>query len=104
MKNRGKTMVHAMTTIPLAITIALASGISIADDQALVKQADSSELEWGPCPEFMPASCGIAVLHGDPAEPNADVFFRLAGGTTAPNHRHTSAERMVLVSGQLGSL
>jgi len=49
----------------------------------------------------MPAGCGIAVLHGDPAQPNADVFFRVPGGAVIPRHRHTSAERMVLVSGRL---
>jgi uncharacterized RmlC-like cupin family protein len=41
------------------------------------------------------------VLQGDPAKPNADVYFRIPGGYTIPTHAHTSAERMVLVSGEL---
>ena len=49
----------------------------------------------------MPEGCGLAVLRGHPAEPNADVFFRLPAGTTAPRHWHASAERMVLITGEL---
>ncbi|MEF8940661.1 MAG: cupin domain-containing protein [Salinivenus sp.] len=63
--------------------------------------AEDPELEWGPCPAFMPESCAIAVLQGTPDAPNADVFFRMAPNTTVPLHRHTSPERMVLVSGEM---
>jgi quercetin dioxygenase-like cupin family protein len=41
------------------------------------------------------------VLHGDPAGPNADVFLKVGGGTVLHNPTHSSAERMILVSGQL---
>jgi quercetin dioxygenase-like cupin family protein len=41
------------------------------------------------------------VLHGDPAKANADVFFKVPANFTIPSHSHTSAERMVLVSGEL---
>lgn len=75
--------------------------IASSDDGAFIRKADAAELEWGPCPAFMPADCGIAVLQGNPAERNADVFFKLASKTTVPAHRHTSAERMVLVSGEM---
>lgn len=74
---------------------------ALADDRAIIRTADSPEIEWGPCPAFMPEGCALAVLQGNPAERNADVFFKLPAGTTAPLHRHTSAERMVLVSGEM---
>lgn len=70
-------------------------------DPALAIGHDDAALEWGPCPEFFGEGCHIAVLHGDPAKPNTDVFFRLAGGKPFPAHRHTSAERMVLVAGAM---
>jgi quercetin dioxygenase-like cupin family protein len=70
-------------------------------DGSLVRLAESPELEWGPCPEFMPDGCALAVLQGSPAERNADVFFKLPSKATAPRHWHTSAERMVLVSGEM---
>ena len=60
-----------------------------------------SDLKWGPCPPFIPEGCAIAVLHGDPAKPNADIFFKVRGGLAIPDHWHSSAERMVLVSGQM---
>jgi len=58
-------------------------------------------LQWGPCPAIMPAGCEIAVLHGDPAKPNADIYLRVPAGAEIPAHSHTSAERMILVSGDL---
>ena len=60
-----------------------------------------TDLEWGSCPDSFPAGCQIAVLHGDPSRPNVDVFFRVPGNYDLPAHWHTSAERMVLVAGEL---
>lgn len=74
---------------------------SETDEKAFLWSADQQELEWGACPEFMPEDCQIALLQGDPAKPNADIFFKLQPHTTAPNHWHNSAERMVLISGEL---
>ena len=67
----------------------------------LAKTAADPGLQWGACPPLFPAGCEIAVLHGDPAKPNADIFLRVPGGYVIPPHSHTSAERMVLVSGRL---
>ena len=70
-------------------------------EQAVTQTADDALLQWGPCPPFLPEGCGIAVLHGDPAKENLDIFFKVPGKSTIPLHWHTSAERMVLVSGEL---
>ena len=70
-------------------------------DPALALAADGAQLKWGDCPPFLPKGCGIAVLHGDPAKDNLDVFFKVPGKSTIPLHWHTSAERMVLISGEL---
>ena len=83
----------------------LGSGPVLAQAQdkelALAWTLQDSRLQWGPCPAFLPEGCAIAVLHGDPGKDNADVFFKVPGGSTIPAHWHTSAERMVLVSGEL---
>ena len=68
---------------------------------ALSASADDAELAWGPCPEIFPAGCEIAVLHGDPSAPNADIFLRVPGGYEIPAHWHSSAERMILVAGDM---
>ena len=72
-----------------------------AAEQAMIRTADDPQLAWGSCPPFMPQGCGIAVLHGDPAKDNADVLFKVPAKAKLPLHWHTSAERMVLVAGEL---
>jgi len=67
----------------------------------LALTAKDAGIKRGPCPDFMPKGCELAVVHGDPAKPNADVLFRVPPGSKIPRHRHTSAERMVLLSGNL---
>jgi quercetin dioxygenase-like cupin family protein len=94
-----------------SLKIALVSGLLLAgafagtfvsaQEVPLARTAKDSELKWGPCPPFLPKGCQIGVLHGDPAKNNADLFFKLPANSVVPRHWHTSAERMVLVSGEL---
>jgi anti-sigma factor ChrR (cupin superfamily) len=98
MSSTPQPLLVSLAAIALAM---FAAPAALAEDPALVIPPDSERLEWGPCPEFMPEGCAIAVLHGNPAEPNADVFFKVPGGSDIPSHWHHSAERMVLVSGEL---
>lgn len=70
-------------------------------EPAIAKAADDAGLQWGGCPDFLPAGCAIAVLHGDPSKPNVDIFFKVPAKSEIPLHTHTSAERMVLVAGEL---
>ena len=72
-----------------------------ASEPALTLTSVDAQLKWGPCPAFIPQGCEIAVLHGDPAQANADVFFKVPGDFTIARHWHTSPERMVLISGEL---
>lgn len=69
--------------------------------QLPVSHSVDSPLPWGPCPPIFPAGCQIGVLHGDPSAPNADIFLRVPGGLGLPAHTHTSAERIILVTGEL---
>lgn len=80
------------------------SGASLsvsAQDSPLTWTANDPKLKWGACPPFLPKGCQIAVLHGDPAKQNLDIFFKVPANAEIPRHWHTSAERMVLVSGEL---
>ena len=70
-------------------------------ERAVTRTAEDPGIKWGPCPPFLPAGCGIAVLHGDPSKDNVDVLLKVPARSTIPSHRHTSAERMVLVAGEL---
>jgi hypothetical protein len=89
------------TAIFLALLTAACSPDASPTAKALAISAADPSLAWGPCPPIFPAGCNIAVLHGDPAKPNADVFLRVPGQYVIPPHTHTSAERMILVTGQL---
>lgn len=95
-----------MSTRPMLVSgfiwLLLATGSgAMASEPALVMTMDDDRLEWGPCPEFIGEGCEIAVLHGDPAVPNVDILFKVPGDFSIPAHWHTSAERMILLSGEL---
>jgi quercetin dioxygenase-like cupin family protein len=97
-------MLKQLILVSLAIALApwcAASAQEASAEPALAYTFTDPQLKWGPCPEFLPTGCEIAVLHGDPSKPNVDIFFKVPAGAIIPNHTHTSAERMVLVSGQL---
>ena len=74
---------------------------STTKEQAVTWTAGDANLKWGPCPPFLPKECGIAVLHGDPAKDNLDVFLKVPAKSALALHWHTSAERMILVAGEL---
>ena len=99
MSHHGANKGLLVTVLALAGTSAFAQ--APAPEQASSRSAQDAQLQWGPCPPFMPSGCGLAVLHGDPTKPNADVFLRLPANAVIPGHWHTSAERMVLVAGEL---
>ena len=89
----------AMFMLGVAATVTQAQ--APAREPALTWNAEDPQLKWGPCPAFLPQGCGIAVLHGDPAKGNFDVFLRVPAKSSIPAHWHTSPERMVLVAGEL---
>lgn len=84
-----------------ALVLSLPLHAEAPKESALAHAFKDAQLQWGPCPAFIPKGCEIAVLHGDPAKGNADIFFKVPGNFEIPHHWHTSAERMVLVSGTL---
>lgn len=85
---------------------AFVAGFAVPSVQAqsagpLVAAANDKSIQWGPCPDFLPKGCQIGVLHGDPTKPNVDIFFKVPGKSKIAAHKHTSAERMVLVQGEM---
>jgi quercetin dioxygenase-like cupin family protein len=88
------------TALVLALLAPFASTTS-AEEKPLALTAKDAQLQWGPCPAFLPKGCQLTVLQGDPAKNNADVFLKVPASSVLPRHWHTSAERMVLVAGEL---
>jgi quercetin dioxygenase-like cupin family protein len=95
-KNQGN-----LSFVALLAAGAIAAPAVQAQEAPVARMAKDSQLKWGPCPEFMPKGCQLTVLHGDPSKPNADVFLKVPANSAIPRHWHTSAERMVLVSGEM---
>ncbi len=88
-------------TLPCLMALALlAAPLAVADQKAITWTHDDPGLEWLPCFEGFPPGCRFAVLQGDPAQPNADIFLRLEPDSEVPLHYHTSAERMVMIAGE----
>ena len=85
----------------LVATALLATGWTTSPERPLAFAPDDAGIDWAPCPPIFAQGCELAVLHGDPARPNADVFLRVPGGFALPAHTHSSAERMVLASGEM---
>jgi len=95
-------MTASFLTAAALLAFTCAAFAQPAGERPLAIGVANPQLKWGPCPPiFTGGRCEIAVLHGDPAKPNADVFLRVSGGTELTPHTHTSAERMVLVGGRL---
>ncbi len=89
----------------ILLTLFVFTSLCISDEvaagPALSFSHHDKSLKWGPCPAFLGEACKIAVLHGDPAKENLDIFFKVPADYAIPHHWHTSAERMVLVSGKM---
>ena len=94
-----------LTSAAILLVIAGCSGAPESNaepkETPLAIKASDPSLQWGACPPIFPKGCEITVLHGAPDKPNADVLLRVPGGYDIPPHRHTSAERMILISGNM---
>jgi len=84
----------------LALVLLTCGYVNAGENPLVISHTDKS-LQWGPCPDFIPKGCEIAVLQGEPTNNNLDIYFKVPGDFEIPHHLHTSQERMVLVSGTL---
>jgi quercetin dioxygenase-like cupin family protein len=89
----------------VALVAVLVAGVALsfgqAPEPAITTHATDPNIAWGPCPEILPAGCQIAQLHGYPSNPNADIFLKIPAKASFAKHLHTSAERMILLSGEI---
>ena len=83
----------------LILSFVASINLSAQEESSIAKSFKDSSLEWGGCP--LPMDCNVTVLHGDISKPDSDIFFKMPAGESIPWHSHSSAERMVLVSGKL---
>jgi quercetin dioxygenase-like cupin family protein len=104
MFNEESAMVRWLFILSCVVLVCLpetSTGAEAPSEKPVAIASGDAQLKWGPCPPLFPKGCEIAVLHGDLAKPNADVFLKVPANYVIPPHLHSSAERMVLVSGEL---
>ena len=101
MKNSINKITLSISVVFLSLSVAAQSAEVSKAEMSVVRTANDKDLQWGPCPPFLPSGCAIAVLHGDPSKPNVDVFLKIPANSELPNHIHNSAERIILVEGEL---
>ncbi len=85
----------------LILSVFLITSLSHAGVTPIARTLNDKDLKWRPCPEIFPKGCEISILQGEPEKPGADVYLRVPGNYKIPPHTHTSAEHMILVSGNL---
>jgi mannose-6-phosphate isomerase-like protein (cupin superfamily) len=90
--------ISAATALAASVLVCSAHAQTVSP---LARAAGDKSIQWVACPAFLPKGCQIGVLHGDPAKPNVDIFFKVPGKSKIAAHKHTSAERMVLVQGEM---
>lgn len=83
----------------LFAALALAAPAEAQEAPILLTPNDAS-LEWFPCGDFIPDDCQATILRLGPDGRNSDVLYRIPAGMDLPTHWHTSAERMILISGE----
>lgn len=99
-KNSKRLKLKLFVILIWSVTSVLAQDNSGVQNSLAINLNDD-ELSWGGCPEFMPEGCKISVLRGDPAAKNSDILFKVPANSDIPLHWHNSAERMVLISGEM---
>lgn len=91
-------------SVPIFAAALLASAPAVAGGQdavPVVIAPGADSLVWAACPPIFPEGCELAVLHGDPSRPNADLLLRVQPGIRLPAHTHSSVERMILTEGRM---
>ena len=84
----------------IGIGLMAQDGVKDATKMSIAKTIHDSDIVWNPAPDFFPG-CSFTILHGDISGPNLDLFFKVEPNTEIINHTHNSAERMILVAGEM---
>lgn len=92
-------------TLASALVVAALAGMGAASASApatpIATVVSGPSVKWGGCPPIFPGACQMTVVQGDPSKPNSDVVLKVGPGNTLPRHKHSSAERMILLTGKL---
>jgi quercetin dioxygenase-like cupin family protein len=96
-------MITKCLVLALGVAAVSADAAAQASDkeQPITWNADAKDLKWDECPPGLPKGCTLTVLQGDPEKNNSDVLVKFPPKSTIDPHMHSSAEHMILLSGQM---
>ncbi|HAQ50680.1 MAG TPA: hypothetical protein DCR13_03930 [Gammaproteobacteria bacterium] len=100
-RNITTLIASGLLALSSLLPMAAQAGDHGAPTKAFTYAMDDNRLEWMNCPAFFAKGCQLAILQGDPSKPNSDVIFKTPGNYDLPEHWHSSAERMILIAGEL---
>jgi mannose-6-phosphate isomerase-like protein (cupin superfamily) len=95
------SLLTAAAIIPVAAQAEHHGETAAVQTHAFTYAMNDERIVWADCPAFFAKGCKLGILQGDPSKPNSDVVFKTPGNYDLPEHWHTSAERMVLISGEM---
>lgn len=95
-------MRKTLATAIVAITLTgMGAATASTHDTPIATNVTGPSVKWGACPPIFPGACQMTVLQGDPSKLNSDVVLKVGPGNALPRHKHTSAERMILLTGKM---
>jgi len=84
-------------SLSLVLLLGTATG-AVAEDMKM--PVNTSQIKWGPAPDFIPKGAQIAVLSGDPSKEGLYVVrLKLPAGYKIAAHNHPTAEMVTVISG-----
>ncbi len=90
------------TILLFSLFLIVSANVSMAKkpvtQKALAISAQDPSLQWQKCPDFLP--CTFAILRGEMGSNHMDIFLKFPSKAQIPYHRHSSAEHMIMISGE----
>jgi hypothetical protein len=98
MKTSTRHSLSSALTVACALGLASAAPANAAEPHHTIVLPDSAK--WGPAPPSLPPGAQAVVLAGNPSVAAPFILrLKLPSGYTIPPHRHSTAERVTVISG-----
>jgi len=90
------------TTVILSACVPRQTGMMAFADGQQQHSVIAEDIRWQPCPPMIPKGCQMAILEGDPRQPDLfTVRFRLSEQFIMTPHTHPKDERVTILSGEV---
>lgn len=98
--NKLSPIVKTSLFLVACIMYCAAFGQKSTKENSHTVDPNDPNVAWGAAPPAFPG-CSVTILNGDISKPRLDFFFKVEPNREVVRHTHNSAERMILVQGNL---